>query len=427
MSFKKHLMGFVCAIAVATAGGSAYAKTVYVSPNGSDKGNGSASAPFRTIEKAARSKLSPGDVVIVKSGTYNESVFIPKSASGSPGKYVTFRSEVPRGAKIKAQNNAGILSFASYSKIDGFEVIGGSIALEQTHHVDVTNNVVHDSPKAGITAHRSEFTLIEGNTTYRNSSSAATSGISVHVPQNITNDTKTKGFRIIVRNNISYNNVQTKSGSTDGNGIIFDDFLLRNLTSNSDGDKYRKNANWMKPYKFPGLIENNLVYGNGGAGIRVYASDNITVRNNTALFNGTDPDHKSKKGAWLGELQNMSGSNNIWVNNIGVSDVKIHKEAAGISSVSFKNWPSKNVTWMNNLTYTVGKPGDKSAKTTGVDKMIDNKLGVNPQFVNAPSNLRLKPGSPAINAGTLKYGSAAKDVGGGKRVNKTIDMGAYEN
>lgn len=297
--------------------------------------------------------------------------------------------------------------------------------MEQTHHVEITNNVVHDSPKAGITAHRSEFTLIEGNTTYGNASSAATSGISVHVPQNITKDTTTKGFRIIVRNNISYNNVQTKSGSTDGNGIIFDDFLLRNLTSNADGNKYLENAPWMKPYKFPGLIENNLVYGNGGAGIRVYASDNITVRNNTAAFNGTDPDHKKKNGAWLGELQNMSGSDNIWVNNIGVSDTKIHKEVAGISSVSFKNWPSKNVAWVNNLTYTIGKPGDRSAKTTGVDKMVENKLGVNPQFVGN-NNFRLQGSSPAVDAGTLKYGSSTNTLGGTARVVKTIDIGAYE-
>lgn len=365
--------------------------------------------------------------MIVKSGTYNEDVFIPKSASGSPGKYVTFKSEVPRGAKIKAQKTSGILSFASYSKIEGFEVIGGGLALEQTHHAEVRNNVVHGSPKGGITIHRSDFTLVKGNVTYGNASSAATSGISIHVPQNITNDSKTKGFRIIVRDNISYNNVQTKSGSTDGNGIIFDDFLLRNLTSNNDGKKYLKNAPWMKPYRFPGLIENNIVYGNGGAGIRVYATDNITVRNNTAYHNGTDPDHRNKPAAWLGELQSMSGSNNVWVNNIGVSDVKINKNAAGISSVSFKNWPSKNVTWMNNLTYTDGKPGDKSAKVTGVDKMINNKLGVNPQFINPPSNFRLKSGSAAINAGTLQHGSSNKDSDGGKRVNKTIDIGAFEN
>lgn len=52
---------------------------------------------------------------------------------------------------------------------------------------------------------------------------------------------------------------------------------------------------------------------------------------------------------------------------------------------------------------------------------------MNPQFVNAPSNFRLKSGSPAVNAGTLKYGSDTQDIDGGKRVIGTIDMGAYEN
>lgn len=422
MSIKKTLMGAAFLLAFTAMTGTAYAKTVYVSTKGNDKNNGSANAPFRTIEKAAKSDLDPGDVVIVKSGTYNESVQIPKAASGAAGRYVTFRSEVPRGAKIRAEKDSGILSFASFIKIDGFEVIGGSIAVEMGHHIEITDNVVHDSKRAGITAHRSEFVLIEGNTTYNNASHAATSGISVHVPQNMTGDKTTKGFRIIVRNNISYNNVETDAGETDGNGIIFDDFLLRNLTSNPDGQKYLKNAPWMKPYKFPGLIENNIVFGNGSAGIRVYATDNIVVRNNTAFHNGTDPGHKKKSSPWLGELQNMSGRNNVWVNNIAVADSKIHKDAKGISSVSFKNWPSRDVTWANNLTYTDGKPGNHSIQTSnGVDKLLDNKLGVNPRFVNAPKNFGLDNGSPARGAGTLKFGAPA-----GHKGNK-VDIGALND
>lgn len=425
MPIRKSLMGLICVLAVTAMSGGAYAKTIYVSTKGDDKNNGSVNAPLRTISQAAKN-VSPGDVVIVKSGTYNESVFIPKGASGTAGKYVTFRSDAPRGAKINApENKPGIMTFANYLKIDGFEVSGGAISAEMSHHIEITNNEVHDSPKAGITVHRSEFVLVEGNRSYKNSSHAATSGISIHVPQNVSGDTTTQGYRIIVRNNVSHNNVQSHSGNTDGNGIIFDDFLLRNLTANADGDKYRKNYPGMKPYKFPGLIENNIVYGNGGAGIRVYATDNILIRNNTAYHNSTDPDHKKKSGEWLGELQNMSASNNVWVNNIGVADVKIHKNAKGISSVSFKDWPSRNVTWVNNLTYTDGKPGNQSIGTIkGVDKLENNKLGVNPLFVNAPSSFKLKPGSPANKAGTLKYGAPSN----GTSVRPlNIDIGALNN
>ena len=41
-------------------------------------------------------------------------------------------------------------------------------------------------------------------------------------------------------------------------------------------------------YPFTTLVENNLVYGNGGKGIQVFLSDNVTIRNNTAYFNNRD-------------------------------------------------------------------------------------------------------------------------------------------
>lgn len=51
MSVRKSLMGFVCVLAVTAMSSAAYAKTVYVSTNGKDSNNGSASSPFRTIER----------------------------------------------------------------------------------------------------------------------------------------------------------------------------------------------------------------------------------------------------------------------------------------------------------------------------------------------------------------------------------------
>ena len=35
-------------------------------------------------------------------------------------------------------------------------------------------------------------------------------------------------------------------------------------------------------YKFKSLIENNIVYQNGGSGVMVFKSENVTVRGNTA-------------------------------------------------------------------------------------------------------------------------------------------------
>lgn len=418
---KKYFVVLACfTIAFISIAHAAHAKAYYVSPQGdNNKGNGSAQAPFKTINRAFKAKLQPGDEVVVKPGVYNESMWIEKHLSGAPGRYITLRSETPRGAKIRSTQRHGIMLLASYFKIDGFDSDGG-IAGKGVHHVEITNNVVHDSPGPGIYFYGSEFLLVSGNVTSGNAFDAVSSGISIHLPQNVSGDTKTKGFRVIVRNNISYNNLTKTAGHTDGNGIIFDDWLMRGWIVRTG--KYKPG---FTPYRYPGLIENNLVYNNGGAGIMVYAADNITVRNNTSYHNATDP---LAKGQWRGELKNMSASNNIWVNNIAVADPSV-EYAAALLNVSHGDWgTNRNVAWANNVTYN-GTAGAASFLANGDNIRATgngNKFGVDPQFLQAPRNFRLRMTSPALDAGTLKYGSSAVSLGGSRRVVKTIDIGAYE-
>lgn len=418
MRFNRQIIGFVCAMALMTMAGSADAKTVYVSANASGNGNGSVSAPFKTISKAVASKLEPGDIVLVRAGVYNESVFIPKEKGGAEGRHITFRSETPRAAKVVSTKGYSFMTFANYINFEDFDTRGGIVG-QKVHHIEVRGNDSHDSPGPGIYFGGSDFLLIENNVTRGNSADAVSSGISIHIPQNVSGNNTYKGFRIIVRNNISYDNLTKTAGHTDGNGIIFDDFLLRNSLVRTG-----KRPDGMVPYKFPGLIENNLVYNNGGAGILVYAADNITIRNNTSYHNATDP---LAKGTWKAELRNMSGSNNVWVNNIAVANPKVQHSNA-ISFVSFKDWPNNNVTWANNLTFN-GTAGDKSiGLSTGnaAPSGNGNLFGVDPKFVKPGSDFRLKPDSPAIDAGTIKFGSGATSIVGGKRVINTIDIGAYE-
>ncbi|MGO7410838.1 DUF1565 domain-containing protein, partial [Rhizobium ruizarguesonis] len=65
----------------------------YVATTSSGGGNGSASSPFHTISEAIAANLRPGDEVVVKPGTYNESINIDKD--GSAAGDITLRSEVP--------------------------------------------------------------------------------------------------------------------------------------------------------------------------------------------------------------------------------------------------------------------------------------------------------------------------------------------
>ncbi|MBB2753132.1 UNVERIFIED_ORG: hypothetical protein GGI57_003842 [Rhizobium aethiopicum] len=392
--------------------------TYYVATTGSDSGNGSASSPFRTISDAMASNLKPGDEVVVKAGTYNESINIDKG--GSAAGDITLRSEVPGAALIRPPAGSwnAISVNANHVVIDGFDIggaTGDGIEANSVHHIQILNNTVHGSGESGIQFNQSDFIRIEGNETYNNASSGWFSGISIYQNRNITGDTSTDGYRTIVRNNVSHDNV-TKSGAhTDGNGIIIDDFQSTQTSGYPN-------------YTYKTLVDNNLVYGNGGKGVQVTWSDSVTVSNNTAYHNNQDPQNT---GTWRGELSNSASSNNTWVNNIAVADPSLNKNNTAIDNTSTDSYSNKNVVWANNVTYN-GTAGQASVKTDGGNAMPSaadgNKLGVDPKFAGAASdNFHLGSGSSAIDGGTSKYGVGSIDLDGHARVVGTVDIGAYES
>lgn len=386
----------------------------YVSVNGNNNtGNGSSASPWRTISKAMWN-LDPGDEVIVRPGTYHE--FVRISASGTPGHYVTVRSSQEGAAKIVAPagQDYGVHVQGDYVKLDGFNVSGAAssgITAHLAHHIVISNNVSHGNGAHGISASRSDFVTISGNTTYGNASTGPYSGISVFHPENLTGNPSQSGYRLIVRDNISYNNVTRTGPHSDGNGIIMDDFRS---TKSPDRD----------PYLFKSLVENNLVFNNGGKGIQVDWTDYATVRNNTAWHNSTDT---RSSGTWHAELSNMNSSHNIWVNNIAVANPAREANRA-IDNTSYVGYTNSDNIWHNNLTYN-GTPGEASVRVAGGNAQLrvqnGNLLGVDPMLVNPSGNFRIDPDSPAVDAGTRAHGMVAHDLYGNTRTG-ALDIGAHE-
>jgi serralysin len=335
--------------------------TYYVATNGSDSANGSAKSPWRTISKAMQANLKPGDDVVVKSGTYKESVVFSKD--GSAAGYITLRSEVPGGAKIDPPgDDPGIHIRANYVGIDGFNVSGSSgsgITGKRVHHVKLTDNIVHDNVSNGIFLGQSDFLLIEGNVVYGNAAKGASSGIHLKGAYAVGGGGSDGGYRIIIRDNVAYENVTKYGARTDGNGISLDDFRNTQIPS-------------LPSYKFKTLIEDNIVYSNYGAGIQLAWSDYATVRDNISVHNNTGP-----SGLWDGELQNMGSSNNTWTGNIAVTDSR----SPAISNVSFSGDPAnKNVTWSDNTTFNGTRGADSVYANAGNSTPNDakNDLGVDP-------------------------------------------------
>jgi parallel beta-helix repeat protein len=412
-----------CVVLILIGAGSwttiAFGRDYYVSPSGDNHNDGSISSPLRKINKAA-SRARPGDTIYVEDGVYHESVYIQNS--GAPGAWIKFQSFHPHGALVAplgqgTGSDAFNVNSQSFIEINGFEITAGPKSQGVAagwggvgHHTRVINNVVHDCGASGIQLNNGDYRIIENNIVYHNGLLAPWSGSGVSIYEPVASDLN-PGFHNVVRNNIAYLN-DNAPGGTDGNGIIIDDFHHR---------QDKKGV----PYTQAALVENNLSFGNGGAGIQVFESDHVTIRNNTCVFNWrryTESDHR-------GELSNVRSSDNVWVNNIGWSNPASDSRNVAVYEAGPR---TANVLWRDNLAFD-GADGHSSLQFSGIAEPSgfsrDNLLGRNPMFVNpAPkpgADFHLRPGSPAIGAGTAQFGVPGDDLGGIARPSGKVDLGAY--
>src|SRR5262249_21109761 len=118
----------------------------YVSPDGSDAGIGSASAPWATIQHAAE-RAQSGAIVHVAPGTYVES--IKTTTSGTSTSRITFRSDTRWAAKIIAPSSESAWeNRGDYVDIEGFDITGDVRLgiLNLGSFVRVMGNHVHHIP-----------------------------------------------------------------------------------------------------------------------------------------------------------------------------------------------------------------------------------------------------------------------------------------
>ena len=197
------------------------------------------------------------------------------------------------------------LDAVSFVQVSGFEIIGpldtrsgaGVRIINNSHHIRVEDNVIHDFPGNGVEVIESGSIAIVGNEIFGNStrSQFQTSGISFFKPWGENED----GFENVVSGNVVYDNENLvpnfRDEITDGNCVIMDN------TRWPDGE-----------YVYPGetIIENNLCFDNGGRGIHVLKADNVYVVNNT-LYNNLRTD--SITG---GELSADDARNVLFRNNL---------------------------------------------------------------------------------------------------------------
>lgn len=412
----------------------------YISPTGSYLNNGLSASKPRNDFQSIVNLTSAGDTVFFMDGTYTNSCeqcnVIEIKNSGNKNAYIVLINYPNHHPKIKFNGWQGIsiVNGASYIKIIGFEIEGNNkevrindalvqpgscnnksnfaidprfngngIGVRSTvnkfsHHLVFSGNSIHECGGGGIGINQCDYITIEDNEVYNNCwySIYGTSGISIYQSWNL--DTSI-GYRNFIRRNKCFNNMNLVPVPyfgckiQDGNGIIFDD--SRNTQNNSI----------LGSYKGKTLIENNLVWYNGGSGIHVFLSENIDIINNTAYLNNQTTEIN------CGQILANSSSNVNIINNI------LYAPSGKIINSSYNN---SSIQYLNNLHYN------------GSSATLNNSTCINkdPSFIGASkslqANFHTNTYSPTIDAGSNSLYSQS-DIEFTKRpIGKLPDIGAYE-
>src|SRR5258705_345638 len=283
--------------------GAAPLRTFYVDPTGNDSAAGSATQPWRTLQKAANT-VRAGDLVIVRAGHY---AGLYLTTSGTAPDPITFHGEP--GAIVDTQNPTtqdGInLEGASYVVIEGFTVTGvprAGIRSVVNHHVIIRGNTGDLNGRWGILTGFSDDILIENNVMSR---SQAEHGIYV----------SNSGDRPVIRRNIVFGNRangihMNGDVSQGGDGIISGALVEDNtIYDNGLGGGSGINCDGVQSSVF----RNNLLYGNHASGISLYQIDAAQPARDNQVLNNTIV--MATDARWAINIQNAS-TGNVLRNNI---------------------------------------------------------------------------------------------------------------
>ena len=416
----------------------------YVSPNGDDNNDGlSEQTPFRTPQVGAN-MLGAGDTLMLMPGYYETGVYgtmIDLTASGTPANWISIEALIPGTVEFKVRGNYGVvINGGAYVRVKGLIIeglantltpeeatalkdenwyaeglVGVGIGTETReldgeflfpHHVIFEDNKVSFMSGGGIGTKRADYILIRNNVVHNNGyySVWAQSGISVWENSNFDDDTE--AYRTVITGNVSYENYNyfkfeasndpnIADSFTDGNGIIIDALAI---------DQGFLNDGLEGVYSGHTLVENNIVYGNGGKGINLYASDNIDIIHNVSYQNGTHPEIDGEIA--LGQVANVRMYNNI-------VDVDANESV-------FFAYLTSNIDVSHNLIV-------KEGGLDGSANLADNTVEASPMFNDATNyDFGLQIQSPAIDAGTDLIKSFVDKNGVPRPQGLAVDIGAYE-
>jgi hypothetical protein len=370
----------------------------YVSKSGSDGNSGSFTAPWLTIQHAAKS-VTAGATVYVEAGVYNESVNFP--ASGTSSQPITFanypgQTATMDGTGLAVSGTQGLINLVnqSYVTISGFEIrnyttsssgptpVGIWVTGSGTG-VQLLNNSVHNITTTsekngnafGIAVYGTSSTpitqiTISGNQVYGlktgNSESMNVDGNVTYftIGNNVVHDNDNIGIDAIGFEGVGPSGSdQAKYGLVSGNTVynissygnpaygnqyaadglycdgcayvIFERNTVHNCDLNIEAASEHKSHN--SSYV---TIRNNLFYDANAVGVSIggYASG-VGGSDHVVVVNNTLYNNNVKNQGAEFQIQYHSGTTNIFENNIvyaGTQNVWIYSYVSG--STATANW-----------------------------------------------------------------------------------------
>lgn len=317
-------------------------RRVWVNNAAPEGGDGTRAKPYASIQ-AAVSRARPGDFIRIEPGIYREHVLFTNKTSGTAAAWVVLAASDPLKTLIVGSSPAP------------------TIDLHQAHHIEINGLAITNTGTGdclfgrGGTHHRiiglyvalcggggigltGDHERIEGNVAARNAQRSIwqNSGISILQAKSAPlRANAAPELRLFVRRNASFlnDNHVLAPGSTlvtDGNGIILDD--ARNTQAGSK---------W-PPYPHRSLVEHNLVFGNGGSGLRVFRSDRVLLRYNTSFANDRS---KLARGSGQAEIGSNECFDCYWTKNLAVKPL-----VQGRQRIVF-DYNTQHVRYVNNVFF----------------------------------------------------------------------------
>jgi hypothetical protein len=385
-------------------------KTLKVAQDGSGQ--------FTSIAAAA-AQAAPGDTVLISAGDYAEPLDVPKD--GTQGNYITFQAAP--GADVKISGAADEDGLVYLKNRQWIRFVGITVANSSKHGIYAVNSshiVVQDSGIATsqdggmVFVGGSDIQLLHNDVRGTNARGPDASNEAVSLSGINGFDV---GYNIVAGN--GEEGIDAKYDST--NGKIHDNTSDQNRGPNVyvDGatniDIYDNTITGASGPQKAGLslgiedasdtrktsgikIYNNVISGNSGGGISFFVESDgtfsdIQIINNTVVNNSDGDGINPKNYTFTGT--------NVLRNNIFTGN---KRDTAG---------QGQPFTADHNL---FGNGGFGTDNATGAVAFVDPSGG----------DLRLKAGSPGVNAGNPD-GAPATDINGTPRPAGGIDIGAFED